>query len=231
MPDTILDDVNALMLKGLGDKRILEQIKRAAENNEVISIYERNYVAKLREQYLEEKPEPEPVPEPEVEKEIPKPITEVVDIPPPPEPEKKKNPQQTKIIAGIGGAALAAILIIGVAMSGFDMSGSSIDNNEDDKPTKSASGISLSTDVTSYSAGDIISISGNSDASLGNLARISIENSGDDLIWAENVNLKSNGDFSTLTIAGGSGWDDNGKYTLIVEHGEKTETLSFSFQG
>ena len=36
MPDTILDDVQALLDKEVGDKRILEQILRAAQNNEVI---------------------------------------------------------------------------------------------------------------------------------------------------------------------------------------------------
>jgi len=59
MPDNILDDVKKLLDAEVGDKKILEQIKRAAENNEAISNYERNYVAKLEEQYLKP-PEPEP---------------------------------------------------------------------------------------------------------------------------------------------------------------------------
>ncbi len=53
MPDTILDDVKTLLLKEKGDKHILEQIRRAAQNNEAISVYERNYVAKLRAEFLE----------------------------------------------------------------------------------------------------------------------------------------------------------------------------------
>ena len=47
MPDDLLDNVKELLNKELGDKKILEQIRRAAENNEAISNYERNYVAKL----------------------------------------------------------------------------------------------------------------------------------------------------------------------------------------
>ena len=51
MPDTILDDVKALLDKEFGDKRILEQIQRAAQNDEVISNFERNYVRKLAEKH------------------------------------------------------------------------------------------------------------------------------------------------------------------------------------
>ena len=52
MQDPILDDAKALLNKELGDKRILEQICRASENNEVISNFERNYVQKLAEKHL-----------------------------------------------------------------------------------------------------------------------------------------------------------------------------------
>jgi hypothetical protein len=52
MPDPILDDVQALLDKEFGDKRILEQILRAAQNDEVISNFERNYVRKLGEKHL-----------------------------------------------------------------------------------------------------------------------------------------------------------------------------------
>ena len=44
MSDPFFDDVKELLDKGKGDERILKQIFRACENNEVISNYERNYV-------------------------------------------------------------------------------------------------------------------------------------------------------------------------------------------
>ena len=56
MTDSIVDDVQVLLDKELGDKRILGQILRAAQNNEVISNFERNYVNKLVEKYLRPKP-------------------------------------------------------------------------------------------------------------------------------------------------------------------------------
>ena len=59
MADTILDDVKELLLNEKGDAKILERIKRAAENDEVISVYERDYVNDLVEKYLQPKYEPE----------------------------------------------------------------------------------------------------------------------------------------------------------------------------
>ena len=232
MPDTILDDVIALLLKEKGDKRILEQIKRAAENNEVISVYERNYVTKLKQEFLEKKPGtiPKQSLEPQAQTTgSPKPTPKKVIYtppPPPPEPQKRKNPKQMKIIAGAGGAAaLVAILVIGISMSGFNL------GNPGSDPSTPASGILLSADEKSYSLGDIISISGKSDSSLGNQVILSIENSNNDLVWTENVNVKSDGGFSTLAIAGGTGWSNSGTYTLTLEHGEQTESIDFSFQG
>ncbi len=52
MTDPLFDDVKALLEKDFGDDRILKQISRACENNEVISNYERNYVKNLAEKHL-----------------------------------------------------------------------------------------------------------------------------------------------------------------------------------
>ena len=56
MSDPLYDDVKELLENGAGDERILKQILRACENNEVISNYERSYVQKLAERYLGKKP-------------------------------------------------------------------------------------------------------------------------------------------------------------------------------
>ena len=57
MTDSLIDDVKALLNKDFGDDRILKQICRACERDEVISNYERNYVRKLAEKHLGKKPE------------------------------------------------------------------------------------------------------------------------------------------------------------------------------
>jgi hypothetical protein len=35
--------------------------------------------------------------------------------------------------------------------------------------------------------------------------------------------------YSTLTIAGGSGWENSGTYSLIVDDGSKTKFIKFLF--
>jgi len=41
--------------------------------------------------------------------------------------------------------------------------------------------------------------------------------------------LKSDGQFSTLAIAGGSGWENSGTYTNKVDNGKETKSDTFSF--
>jgi hypothetical protein len=60
---------------------------------------------------------------------------------------------------------------------------------------------------------------------------LTIENSNDELVWAEQVNVKSNGQFSTLTFAGGSGWDTSGIFTIKAESDSEQITNTFSFSG
>ena len=52
MADLLADDVKELLEKKMGDERILKQILRACEHDEVISNYERNYVKRLVEKHL-----------------------------------------------------------------------------------------------------------------------------------------------------------------------------------
>jgi len=219
MPDTLLDDVDELLLKEKGDRRVLEQIKRAAENNEVISIYERNYVAKLRSEFLEKTLPPKPSHAGYAHAQ--KPAPKIVYATPEPKPKRRKRWRQKKFMIGAGCVILAALLAAGVSLYGSD---SGIFDSRSPAPV-----IALSADAASYSLGDIVLISGQSDVSLGSQAVLSIQNPGNDLVWSEVVNLKPGGTFSTLTIAAGDGWDDSGVYTLTLKHGRMAESVSFSF--
>ena len=226
MTDPILDDVLALIDKEFGDKRILEQILRAAQNNEVISNFERNYVRKLAEKHLGKKPL--------VEKKIP----DVV-IPPTPtieisqtlqtlsKPPKitKSNSKNTKVILGVGVAALVVIIAVASIGGIGDLSPSIID------PNQNTSESSIQTDLSSYQKGDIISISGNSNLPLGDQVNLSIENSNNDLVWSEQVNVKSDGQFTTLTFAGGPGWEKSGTFTIKADNNSEKIENTFSFSG
>jgi len=226
MTDPILDDVQALIDKEFGDKRILEQILRAAQNDEVISNFERNYVRKLAEKHLGKKPP--------VEKKIPDVI-----IPPTPTIEKsqtlqtwseppkitKSNSKNTKIILGVGLAAL--VIIIAAASLGGIGNLSPLKTD----PNQSTSESSIQTDFSSYQKGDIISISGNSNLSSGDQVNLLIENPNNELVWSEQVNVKSDGQFTTLTFAGGSGWERSGTFTIKVDNDSEKITSTFSFSG
>ena len=234
MSDTILDDVQALLEKELGDKRILEQIQRAAQNNEVISNFERNYVRKLAEKHLGKKPT--------VEKKIEKPkAIPDVQIPASPKPQPvqtfsaptkttKPTSKNTKFVLGAGIAALVVIIAAAVSLggdSGISTTPVISDTPEIIKETSSQS-FSIQTDLSSYYRGDIISISGNSELSAGDPVNLMIKNSDDETVWSEQVSAKSNGDFSTLTFAGGSGWK-SGTFTIIAEINSEETTNTFSF--
>ena len=230
MPDTILDDVQALLDKELGDKRILEQILRAAQNNEVISNFERNYVRKLAEKHLGKKPAMEKKPEepkiiPDVQIPTPPPQPKPVQTFSPPPKVSKSNSKNTKIMLGAGIAALIVIIAAAASMGGVSDISS---KPETINPTSSAGPFSIATDLSSYQRGDIISISGNSEFSAGQQVNLVIKNPDDETVWSEQVAVKKDGKFTTLTFAGGSGWAA-GTFTIMAETNSDQTSNTFSF--
>ena len=221
MTDLLLDDVKALLDKDFGDDRILKQICRACENNEVISNYERNYVRQLAEKHLGKKPQfTQPVqkssiPEIQSSQQTQSLQTQVPRI----SYSKSKN---KKIMFGIGGLTLVIIIAMAVYFGGLTTGTTKIDTS-----TNAAISLSIQTDLESYNKKDLISISGVS-TSTGTV-NISIENQNNELVWAEQISLKSDGRFSTLAIAGGPGWEKSGTYTIIVDDGKETKSNIFSF--
>ena len=229
MTDPLLDDVKSLLDKDFGDDRILKQICRACENNEVISNYEKNYVRNLAEKHLGRKPEFTPTPS----------IVEKPSVPDVPIPEiqsiQQTQPLQTevprisysksknkKIMYGIGGLVLVIIIAAAVSFNGLP-TGTTINTPSNNTPIS----LSLQTDLESYNKKDLISISGVS-TSTGTV-NLSIKNQNNELVWAEQISLKSDGRFSTLVIAGGSGWEKSGTYTITVDDGKEIKSDIFSF--
>jgi len=226
MTDPLIDDVKALLDKEKGDERILKQIYRACENDEVISNYERNYVRNLAEKYLgrisqvdeklhieEQSPSPIITPKPNFESQslISSQIVH----------SKSKN---KKIFFGIGGIIIISLVIAAVSFSGI----SNIEFNNTENIFEDTSKLSIKTDLSSYQKGDIISISGISN-NPGKVT-ISIMNSDNKLVWSEQVTVKNDMQFSTLAIAGGPGWEKSGTFTIKVENDSDTESKTFSFK-
>ena len=226
MVDFLLDDVKELLLKGKGDEKILERIKRAAERGEVVSVYERDYIQKLVDEHLRPTPKDDDKPVENKIKEISKPSFE--------KPTLKKtgtksefninsNPKTTKMIFGIAAAALAIILVVGVSQSELP----DFDSGSSPAP-KPVSGLVVDTDSSSYKISDIVSISGTSETKSGEVV-LTITNPSGTLIWTENVKVKSSGAYATLVIAGGPGWE-TGEYTLKGVHGSLDSEMTFDIK-
>lgn len=232
MNDSLLDDVKALLDRDFGDDRILKQICRACENNEVISNYERNYVKKLSEKHLGRRPETVQTPPPPVaEKPV---IPDVVlsdnsvqqsqKLQHPSTRRSSSNLKNSKMMLGVGGVVLAIIIAIAVSFTGV------VDTPPATKvetPVAFPTSLSVQTDVSSYSKKDLISISGFSDTS--GTVNLSITNQSNELVWSEKVSIKNDGRYSTLAIAGGPGWENSGTYTIKVDNGSETKSSVFSF--
>lgn len=227
MTDSLLDEVKALLDKDFGDDRILKQIRRACENDEVISNYERNYVRKLAEKHLGRRPEVVqttiPVEEKPIIPDVVIPETPTIQKmqtfqPPPQRLSSSSTLKNSKLMLGIGGVAL--VIIIAVAASFNGVSDVTTINPISDT-------LSIQTDLSSYDKKDIISISGVSDTT--GVVNLSIENKNNELVWAEQVSLKSDGRYSTLAIAGGPGWESSGTYTINIDNGIETISNTFSF--
>ena len=229
MTDTLFDDVKALLDKDFGDDRILKQIYRACQNDEVISNYERNYVRKLAEKHLGKRPEiPREPPVTQV-----KPVTPDVAIPQSNSMQKiQKTPtpkssssgsKNSKIMIAIAGLILVVIVGGVAAFTG----GPTTTVTEDSLPALTSVSLSVETDLSSYSAKDLISISGISENS--GTVNLFIENSNEELVWKEQLSVKSDGTYSTLVIAAGTNWNTSGVFTVSVEDGNETKTNTFSF--
>ena len=134
------------------------------------------------------------------------------------------NNKKLGILAGIA-AAIAIVVVVG-----FSASTDQIDiTTVSDIIPSSTPQIIINVDGSSYKTADIISVSGSIKSADGKSVELSIENTSGDKIWREYIDIKNNGQFSTLIIAAGFGWDDSGTYVLKAQHNELENKIKFSF--
>ena len=134
------------------------------------------------------------------------------------------NNKKLGILAGVA-AAIAIVVVVG-----FSASTDQIDiTTVSDIIPSSTSQIIINVDGSSYKTADIISVSGSIKSADGKSVELSIENTSGDKIWREYIDIKNNGQFSTLIIAAGFGWDDSGTYVLKAQHNELENKIKFSF--
>lgn len=253
MDSYIIDDVEALLKLKKGNFERLNRIKDLCENNKLVPISDRKYLERLASQYVyqkeskEKKPEPEFVKTKDVEelspsKEISSQVIEQYETEEEYKPEltklvesskvskkSKKFGSRQKIVFGI-----SAIIIGIVVVSIFTLSGNGISFTDIPvAPTKTSElsppYVTIAADESSYQKSDIISISGESNPKIQETVKVSIENSERNVVWSENVQVKDNGEFSTLLIAAGPGWEKSGRYNLLVNTNNLNAQVWFDF--
>jgi hypothetical protein len=206
-----------------GDVKKLREIRDTVRHDNFITTDNKNYVESLITMYLKNQPfdkslsSQRPVTKIKLQS---KPTTSSSD--------SKSNVavsfspnKKLGVLAGVV-AAIAIIVIVGFSAT-----------NQTDIIDSTLSSISepllVNVDQTTYQRADIISISGNSKSASTQSVELSIENTNGVKIWNENINLKNDGKFSTLVIAGGGGWENGGTYTLKAEQGDLANKIEFKF--
>ena len=201
---TFLTDLDDLIRHRHGDVKKLREIRDAIRHDNFITTDNKNYVESLITMYLKNQPLDKSLSRQQSVTKIKlqsKPTTSSSD--------SKNNftvsfspNKKLGVLAGVA-AAIAIIVIVGfTGTTDFAVS------------TTITEPLLVNVDQTTYQRADIISITGNSKATGTQSVELSIENANGVKIWNENINLKNDGQFSTLVIAGGGGWEDDGSYTL-----------------
>ena len=112
------------------------------------------------------------------------------------------------------------------------MSYASVDSVFDLIQTPPPLPMAVTTDRTSYSDGDKITISGTvRDASNGTAVTIKIRSSNNNLVFIGQATVSDGGMFSTTITSGGNLWQDAGKYEVVVKSGNKDAFTTFQFGG
>ena len=231
MADLLLPYVDRLIKLQKGNKDTMLKIQRACQQNEILSISERDYVAKLAKQYLGEYTNPyatassaptsaSPAPQPHISKPIPQsiPHTERSTI----QIHKIKS-KLPFVKIGIALGVLCVIGILGIILN------NTIDDSDDifNTPPSIISTnekLPLSLDQSTYNKGDIISLYG-----VATTPTVTITITTQDLVvWSEIVDVYDDV-FSTLLIAGGPNWSSSGVYTVELLVDTTRHTLNFDF--
>ena len=205
---TFITDLDDLIKEHHGDVKKLREIRDTIKHDNFITTIDKNYVESLITTYLKNQPLEKPLhrKQPDIKSKLPqKPTTESSD----PKTNFTFSFSSNKKFGILGGAAaaIAIIAVLGFTSINQDVAIDSVLSSTPNNP------LLITVDQDKYQRADIISISGDTGSSNG-MITLSIEDANGIKIWNENIKPKSDGNFSTLVIAGGGGWENNGAYTL-----------------
>jgi len=225
---TFITDLDDLIRHRHGDVKKLREIRDTVRHDNFITTEDKNYVESLITMYLKNQPLDKSLSRKQPDTKIKlqsKPTTSSLDS------ARVVIQQQMSqavgsstfssnkklgVFGGVGAAAAIAIIMFATLSSG----------GFGDATTGSAVSLLVNIDQTTYQRADIISISGDTN-SYTKSVELSIENTNGLKIWKEIINPKNDGQFSTLIIAGGGGWENNGVYTLKAVQDDLASEIEF----
>ena len=219
---TFLTDLDDLIRYNHGDVKKLREIRNTIRHDNFITTDDKEYVQSLIDEYLTNQT---------IEKTLPTRKSDTrINLQA--KSKHKNSDSQTnftfnfssnKKMGILGGAAAAIAIIVIVGFTGVNQSDSSITSTPNNP-------LLLTVDQNQYKIADIISISGDTISDRQTIT-LSIENNDGIKIWKEKIEPKKGGNFSTLLIAGGGGWEDSGSYTLKAVQNDLIEEIKFRFIG
>ncbi len=218
-----MTDLDDLIRHHHGDTKKLREIRDTIRHDNFINTDDKNYVESLITMYLKNQPLDKPLSSKQSVTKI-----KLQSNPTISNTDSKSNltssSSSNKKIGILAGVAAAIAIIVVVGFAGINQSGTM-----DSTVSSTVSNpLLVSVDQTTYKIADIISITGDVFSNAESV-QLSIENTSGVKIWNEIINPKKDGKFSTLVIAGGGGWENDGVYTLKVIQDDLTEEIKFKF--
>ena len=216
---TFITDLDDLIRHHHGDVKKLREIRDTIRHDNFITTEDKNYVESLITMHLKNQPLDKSLSRKQPDTKIklqPKPTLSSPDL--------KNNFtfsfSSNKKLGILGGVAAAIAIIVIVGFTAINTPIDSIVSSTASNP------LLVNIDQTTYQRADIISISGDTN-SYTKSVELSIENTNGVKIWKETINPKNDGQFSTLIIAGGGGWENNGVYTLKAVQNDLASEIEF----
>jgi len=216
---TFITDLDDLIRHRHGDVKKLREIRDTVRHDNFITTEDKNYVESLITIHLKNQP---------LDKSLSRKQPDIkIKLQPKPtliSPDLKNNFtfsfSSNKKLGILGGVAAAIAIIVIVGFTAINTPIDSIVSSTSSNP------LLVNIDQTTYQRADIISISGDTN-SYTKSVELSIENTNGVKIWKEIINPKNDGQFSTLIIAGGGGWENNGVYTLKAVQDDSASEIEF----
>ena len=216
---TFITDLDDLIRYRHGDVKKLREIRDTVRHDNFITTEDKNYVESLITIHLKNQPLDKSLSRKQPDTKIklqPKPTLSSPDL----KNNFTFNFSSNKKLGILGGVAAAIAIIV---IMGFTAINTPIDSTVS---STASNPLLVNIDQTTYQRADIISISGDTN-SYTKSVELSIENTNGVKIWKETINPKNDGQFSTLIIAGGGGWENNGVYTLKAVQDDSASEIEF----